>query len=45
MTVNRIPAHAIVLADPYWTVPGNKLLLDFLAFGMGTDAAVVLVPP
>jgi len=45
MTVNGIPAHAIVLADAYWTIPGHKCLLDFHPFGMGADTAVVLVAP
>ena len=45
MTVNGIPAHALVPADPNWTVPGHKRLLDFLPFGMGADTAVVLVAP
>ena len=45
MTVNRIPADAILFADPYWATPGHKRLLDFHPFGMGADTAVVLVAP
>jgi hypothetical protein len=40
----RFMAYAILVADPN-TIPAHKRLPDFLAFGMGTDTAVVLVAP
>ena len=43
MPVDGISADAVLLGNPDWAAPRQKRLLDFLALGMGTDRAVVLM--